>query len=105
MNAPSGFVDAAGSDMHLAPGSAAIDAGDPESYPARDRAGDPRPAGRRAGRRGLRSRIGGGPVPVHAGARSSVKLRMPRAARVDLHHIVAHLPGEKAADDGAGVRD
>ncbi len=31
--------------MHLAPGSAAIDAGDPESYPARDRAGDPRPLG------------------------------------------------------------
>ena len=45
LNAPSGFVDAAGADMRLAPGSAAIDAGDPESYPARDRAGDPRPAG------------------------------------------------------------
>ena len=45
VNAPSGFVDAAGADMRLAPGSPAIDAGDPESYPAQDRAGDPRPVG------------------------------------------------------------
>jgi hypothetical protein len=45
VNAPSGFVDAAAGDLHLAPGSAAIDAGDPESHPAWDRAGDERPAG------------------------------------------------------------
>ena len=45
VNAPAGFVDPDAGDLRVAPGSAAVDAGDPESYPARDRAGDPRPAG------------------------------------------------------------
>lgn len=44
-NAPSGFVDAAGFDLHLAAGSAAIDAGDPTDHPATDVDGQSRPLG------------------------------------------------------------
>jgi chitodextrinase len=43
--APAGYVDAAGFDLHLAAGSAAIGAGDPSRYPASDIDGDPRPVG------------------------------------------------------------
>jgi hypothetical protein len=45
INAPSGFVDVATSDLHLLPGSAAIDAGDPLDFPAQDIDGRARPAG------------------------------------------------------------
>jgi chitodextrinase len=43
-NAAAGFVDA-NSNLHLAAASAAINAGDPTSYPARDIDGQTRPAG------------------------------------------------------------
>jgi hypothetical protein len=43
-NAPAGFV-ASTSNLHLAPGSAAINAGDPGSYPGRDLDGQTRPLG------------------------------------------------------------
>jgi chitodextrinase len=45
VNAPSGFVDVAASDLHLLPGSAAIDAGDPLDFPAKDIDGRARPVG------------------------------------------------------------
>src|SRR5207245_2290519 len=46
-NAPSGFVDAAASNLYLLPNSAAIDAGDPTDFPATDIDGRPRvPRGR-----------------------------------------------------------
>lgn len=41
------FADRSSADLHLRPGSAAIGAGNPDSYPARDIDGDVRPAGRR----------------------------------------------------------
>ena len=44
-NAPSGFVNASGFDLHLAPGSAAINAGDPNNYPNTDIDGQSRPLG------------------------------------------------------------
>lgn len=44
-NAPSGFVNAAAFDLHLATGSAAIDGGDATSFPSGDIDGDSRPAG------------------------------------------------------------
>ena len=44
-NAPDGFVNAATGDLHLTAGSAAIDAGDPASYPAVDAEGRARPRG------------------------------------------------------------
>jgi hypothetical protein len=44
-NAPLRFVNAAAMDLHLAPGSPAISAGDPADHPARDRDGQPRPIG------------------------------------------------------------
>jgi hypothetical protein len=39
------FVDPANLDLHLRPGSAAIGAGDPDSFPSTDIDGEPRPAG------------------------------------------------------------
>jgi hypothetical protein len=45
VNAPSGFVDASNFDLNLAPGSAAVDAGDPADFPAVDIYGHPRPRG------------------------------------------------------------
>jgi hypothetical protein len=45
LNAPPGFVDAAGGDLHLLPDAAAVDHGDPASYPATDIDGDRRPLG------------------------------------------------------------
>ena len=45
LNAPSGFVDVGSLNLHLAPGSAAIDRGDPADYPATDIDGDRRPIG------------------------------------------------------------
>ena len=39
------FVDAEGSDFHLASGSPCIDAGDPDFYPETDFEGEPRPMG------------------------------------------------------------
>jgi hypothetical protein len=47
VDAPSGFVNAAKGDLHLRPGSAAIDRGDPANHPRRDIDGDARPAGKR----------------------------------------------------------
>jgi hypothetical protein len=44
-NAPSGFVDAAGLDLRLVAGAAAIDAGDPTDFPATDIDGRARPLG------------------------------------------------------------
>jgi hypothetical protein len=41
--APSGFVDAAASDLHLLPTSAAVGHGDPKSFPVRDIDGHRRP--------------------------------------------------------------
>jgi chitodextrinase len=41
----SGFVDPSTLDLHLVPGAAAIDRGDPSSYPATDIDGDHRPLG------------------------------------------------------------
>ena len=38
-------MNAAAGDLHLKPGSAAIDSGDPASYPARDIDGNARPGG------------------------------------------------------------
>jgi hypothetical protein len=46
VNAPSGFVNPAAGDFHLRAGAAAIDHGDPTSYPADDIEGDARPRGR-----------------------------------------------------------
>ena len=43
--APAGYVNAGGFDLHLAAGSAAIDAGDPSTYPSTDFDGDSRPRG------------------------------------------------------------
>lgn len=43
--APSGFRNPAALDFHLTAGAAAIDAGDPANFPARDIDGDARPAG------------------------------------------------------------
>jgi|GEM_PF-2018935 len=43
--APSGFLNPAALDFHLKAGAAAIDAGDPVNFPARDIDGDARPAG------------------------------------------------------------
>jgi chitodextrinase len=43
--APSGFVDPSTLNLHLAPGSAAINAGDPASYPSADIDGQSRPMG------------------------------------------------------------
>ncbi len=43
--APSGFRNPAALDFHLTAGAAAIDAGDPTSFPAADIDGDARPAG------------------------------------------------------------
>jgi hypothetical protein len=40
-----GFVNAASNDLHLVAGAAAIDAGDPSSFPADDIDGDRRPLG------------------------------------------------------------
>src|SRR5262249_44806455 len=45
INAAPGFVNAAGFDLHLANGSAAINRGDPSNYPATDIDGDARPMG------------------------------------------------------------
>jgi hypothetical protein len=42
-----GFRDANGFDFHLAPGAAAVDAGDPRNHPARDIDGQKRPRGKR----------------------------------------------------------
>ena len=39
------FVNSAAHDYHLAPGSAAIDRGDPNRYPATDIDGQTRPMG------------------------------------------------------------
>jgi hypothetical protein len=36
VNAPAGFVDASANDLHLLPGAAAVDAGDPTNYAADD---------------------------------------------------------------------
>ena len=48
-----GYVNAAAGDLHLKPGAAAIDSGDPSSYPAKDIDGNSRPGGGGAGcRRG-----------------------------------------------------
>ncbi|HEY7018325.1 MAG TPA: choice-of-anchor Q domain-containing protein, partial [Gaiellaceae bacterium] len=47
LNAASGFVNPS-SNLHLAAGSAAINRGDPSSYPASDIDGQARPAGGRA---------------------------------------------------------
>jgi hypothetical protein len=44
-NAASGFVDPSTLNLHLAPGSAALNAGDPASYPATDIDGQSRPMG------------------------------------------------------------
>jgi hypothetical protein len=41
------FVDASKSNLHLRPGSAAINAGDPKTFPRRDIDGQRRPAGKR----------------------------------------------------------
>jgi hypothetical protein len=46
-NASPGWVDPANFDLHLAPGSAAINRGDPKIYPARDIDGHKRPLGKR----------------------------------------------------------
>jgi hypothetical protein len=46
--APSGFVDPTKFNLHLAPGSRAINAGDPKSFPLRDIDGQRRPIGKRA---------------------------------------------------------
>ena len=43
--APSGYVNAAAGDLHLKAGAAAIDNGDPASYPTRDIDGNGRPGG------------------------------------------------------------
>jgi hypothetical protein len=43
--APSGYVNAAAGDLHLKPGSAAIDSGHPGDHPAGDIDGDTRPFG------------------------------------------------------------
>ncbi|CAN5717669.1 hypothetical protein BH18ACT13_BH18ACT13_08210 [soil metagenome] len=43
--APADYVDRAALDLHLAEGSVAIDAGDPDSYPAQDVDGETRPMG------------------------------------------------------------
>ena len=40
-----GYVNAAAGDLHLKPGAAAIDSGDPAGYPAKDIDGNSRPAG------------------------------------------------------------
>jgi chitodextrinase len=45
LNAPSGFVDPASGNLHLQPGAAAINRGDPSSYPAKDIDGNGRPMG------------------------------------------------------------
>jgi hypothetical protein len=45
LNAPSGFVNPSAFDLHLAPGSAAVNHGDPTSYPASDIDGQARPMG------------------------------------------------------------
>jgi len=45
--APTGFVNAKGFDLHLARGAAAINRGDPKSYPLRDIDGQRRPIGKR----------------------------------------------------------
>jgi chitodextrinase len=44
-DAPSGFLDAAGFDLHLAANAAAIGHGDPTDFPTTDIDGDPRPLG------------------------------------------------------------
>jgi hypothetical protein len=44
--AAAGFRDAKQFDLHLVPGSAAVDAGDPTSFPARDIDGERRPQGK-----------------------------------------------------------
>jgi hypothetical protein len=43
-NAPYGFMDV-NNNLHLAPGAAALNAGDPASFPARDLDGQTRPQG------------------------------------------------------------
>ncbi len=43
--APADYVDRTALDLHLAEGSVAIDAGDPDSYPAQDVDGETRPMG------------------------------------------------------------
>jgi hypothetical protein len=48
LDAPSGFRDPANGDLHLIAGAAAIDHGDPRSYPATDIDGERRPIGRAA---------------------------------------------------------
>ena len=45
LDAPSSFVDALGLDLRLAPGAAAVDAGDAANMPAVDITGQPRPLG------------------------------------------------------------
>jgi len=45
VNAPSGYLNPGAGDLHLAPGSAAIDRGDPSSFPAVDIDGNARPMG------------------------------------------------------------
>jgi hypothetical protein len=45
IDAPLSLVDPASMDLHLAPESIAIDAGDPADHPARDVDGEPRPQG------------------------------------------------------------
>ena len=49
-------------DLHLKPGSPAIDAGDPKSHPRRDIFRRETPAGARTGRRRLRALTGGATV-------------------------------------------
>jgi hypothetical protein len=46
-HAQPGFRNGRGFDLHLAPGAAAVDAGDSKSYPARDIDGQTRPRGKR----------------------------------------------------------
>jgi hypothetical protein len=45
LNAPSGFRNPGAFDLHLAPGSAAVNRGSPSDYPARDVDGETRPRG------------------------------------------------------------
>jgi hypothetical protein len=45
LNAPMSFVNAAAGDFHLRAGAAAIDRGDPTSYPLTDSEGQARPQG------------------------------------------------------------